>query len=60
MPPKAKTSPKSSRSTPSPISPAKAKQILKDGKVQGKPLTQAQKGYFGAKAGAKPAKKGKK
>lgn len=32
-------------------SPEKAKEILKDGSVQGKPLTEKQKGFFGARAG---------
>ena len=30
---------------------AKAKKIVKHGKIRGKPLTQKQKGKFGAKAG---------
>lgn len=33
----------------------KAKKILRDGSVRGKPLTKPQKGFFGARAGgAKP------
>lgn len=35
------------------ISPGKAKKILRDGKVRGKELTPAQKGFFGAVAGTK-------
>jgi len=35
-------------------SPAKAKTILKDGKVKGKALTGKQRGYFGARAGGAP------
>lgn len=37
------------------LKPAKARQILKEGRAQGKPLTKKQKGFFGAVAG-----KGKK
>lgn len=33
------------------VSKAKAKKILKDGKIRGKPLTAAQKRYFGLIAG---------
>jgi len=33
------------------ISPAKAREILKDGSVHGHPLTAAQRGMFGAAAG---------
>lgn len=33
------------------IDPQKARKILKDGEAQGKPLTEAQKGMFGAAAG---------
>lgn len=34
-----------------PVSVAKAKEILRDGTVHGKPLTQKQKGFFGRIAG---------
>jgi hypothetical protein len=34
-------------------SPAKAKKILRDGKVRGKKLTPKQKRFMGAKAGGK-------
>lgn len=40
-------------------SPAKAKEILRDGTVHGKPLTAAQKRFMGARAGGAPARKGK-
>lgn len=33
------------------VTQAKAKKILKDGKVQGKSLTKKQRGFFGARAG---------
>lgn len=39
------------------ISAAKAKKILKDGKVHGKKLTPAQKRYFGWIAGGKKGRK---
>lgn len=43
------------------ITPAKAKKILRDGKIRGKPLTAAQKRYFGRIAGGgKPARTKKK
>lgn len=38
------------------VSKAKAKEILKHGEVQGKPLTPKQKGLFGARAGGAPPK----
>lgn len=33
------------------VSKTKAKKILKDGKIGGKPLTKRQRGFFGARAG---------
>ena len=33
------------------LTKAKAKKILRDGKVRGKKLTKAQRGFFGARAG---------
>ncbi len=33
------------------VSTVKAKKILRDGEVRGKPLTTPQKGFFGARAG---------
>ena len=36
------------------VAPEKAKQILKDDEVRGKPLTGKQKGFFGARAGGAP------
>lgn len=35
----------------------KAREILKHGSVRGKPLTKAQKGLFGARAGGKKLRK---
>ena len=37
-------------------SKGKAKKMLKDGKAQGKPLSDKQKGLFGAIAGGRPTK----
>ncbi len=34
-----------------PVTPAKAKKILRDGEVHGKPLTEKQKKFFGRIAG---------
>jgi len=42
------------------VSQSKAKQILTDGTVRGNPLSQAQKGMFGAIAGGAPTKASKK
>jgi hypothetical protein len=39
------------------VSPAKAKEILRDGTAHGKKLTKKQKGYFGVIAGGKKPKK---
>lgn len=39
------------------VSPEKAKEILRDGTANGKPLTTKQKGYFGAIAGGNARKK---
>lgn len=39
------------------VSKAKAKEILRDGEIGGKPLTEAQKGFFGVIAsGKKPTR----
>lgn len=38
------------------VSASKAKEILRHGEVRGKPLSKAQKGFFGARAGNAPAK----
>jgi len=51
----AQTPPSQRKDAPS---PQKARTILRDGAVRGQPLTQAQKGYFGAIAAK--AKKGAK
>lgn len=42
------------------VTPAKAKEILRDGSVRGEPLTKAQKGFLRARAGGAPVKRGKK
>lgn len=42
------------------VSPEKARQILHDGEVNGKPLTDQQRKFFGAIGGHLPAPKGKK
>jgi hypothetical protein len=42
------------------LTKAKAKKILHEGTVHGKPLTARQKRFFGARAGGAPAKKRKK
>jgi len=39
---------------------AKAKKILRDKSIRGKPLTQKQKGFFGARAGGQPARRKKR
>ncbi len=39
------------------VTKAKAKKILRHGKVRGKKLTKKQKGFFGARAGGKRKKK---
>jgi len=39
------------------LTPTKAKKILSDGKVHGKPLTAPQKKFFGARAGGAAVKK---
>jgi hypothetical protein len=36
------------------VAPEKAKQILRDKEVRGHPLTEKQKGFFGARAGGAP------
>lgn len=42
------------------LTKAKAKKILRHGEVRGHPLTKAQEGFFGAKAGGAPVKRKKK
>jgi hypothetical protein len=39
------------------VSQHKAKKILKHGRAQGKPLTNRQRGFFGARAGGQPVKR---
>jgi len=39
------------------VSREKAKKILKDGEIRGKPLTKKQRGFFGARAGGAPRKR---
>ena len=41
-------------------SPAKAREILHDGTVHGKPLTEQQRRFMGARASGAPRKSGKK
>lgn len=41
----------------SPVSQSKAKEILRDGTVHGKPLTKKQKAFFGARAGGAPMRR---
>lgn len=48
--------PYAKRGRGSSVAPTKAKQILKDDEVGGKPLTEKQRGYFGARAGGAPEK----
>jgi hypothetical protein len=38
------------------VSPSKAKTILRDDEVRGHPLTEKQRGFFGARAGGAPEK----
>ena len=42
---------------PSKLSKVKAKEMLRDGTVHGKPLTKGQKGYFGVVASGKKTRK---
>ena len=42
------------------VSSRKAREILRHGKVKGHKLTKRQKGFFGARAGGAPVKRGKK
>ncbi len=39
------------------VTKTKAKKILKDGKIRGKPLSAKQKGLFGARAGGQRRKR---
>ena len=41
------------------ISSLKAREILRHGEVHGKPLTEKQRGFLGARAGRAPVKRGK-
>lgn len=43
-----------------PVSPAKARKILRDGSIRGKPLTKKQRGLFGMCAGKSKKKKKKR
>ena len=42
------------------VTKAKAKTIMREGKIKGKPLTKKQRGFFGARAGGAPVKPAKK
>lgn len=39
---------------PHKVSKKKAKKILREGKIAGRPLTKRQRGYFGARVGGAP------
>lgn len=39
------------------VTSSKAKKIMRDGEVRGKPLSKAQRGFFGSRAAGKPAKR---
>lgn len=41
------------------VTKTKAKEILRHGSVRGKKLSKAQKGFFGARAGGAPRRRGK-
>ena len=43
---------------PAQVSMEKSKEILRHGEVHGKPLSTKQKGFFGARAGGAPVKRG--
>lgn len=42
------------------LTPRKARKILRDKEVHGKPLTRKQKGFFGARAGGAPVRRTRK
>lgn len=46
------------RHKPAQVSMEKSKEILRHGEVHGKALTKKQKGFFGARAGGQPVKRG--
>lgn len=39
------------------LTKAKAKKILEEGQIGGRPLTKKQRGFFGARAGGAPVKR---
>lgn len=46
------------KTKPAQVSQDKAKEILRHGEVHGKSLSKKQKGFFGARAGGAPVKRG--
>ena len=46
------------RTKPAQVSQKKAKEIMRHGEVHGHALTKKQKGFFGARAGGAPVKRG--
>ena len=46
------------KSKPAQVSQTKAKEIMRHGEVRGHALTAKQKGFFGARAGGAPVKRG--
>jgi hypothetical protein len=42
------------------LTQAKAKKIMKEGEIGGRPLTAKQRGFFGARAGGAPVKRKRK
>ena len=46
------------KTKPAQVSQDKAKEILRHGEVHGKSLSKKQKGFFGARAGGTPVKRG--
>ena len=46
------------KTKPAQVSQEKAKEIMRHGEVRGHALTKKQKGFFGARAGGAPVKRG--
>lgn len=49
---------KVAKSKPAQVSQEKAKEIMRHGEVRGHALSKKQKGFFGARAGGAPVKRG--
>lgn len=49
---------KHAKTKPAQVSQEKAKEIMRHGEVHGKTLTHKQKGFFGARAGGTPVRRG--